>query len=119
VIKECYRYLHRLEALKQAQEKDGNSGIKLTGKQPDAIEIPHWVHSTYYYKVVLSLYRGKWITISRLLWPSQWLVTRGHHLPVTIYLHVASSSSRHKRKLVEYNILPAILRPVLQKLQMQ
>jgi len=41
VIKECYRYLHRLEALKQAQEKDGNSGIKLTGKQPDAIEIPH------------------------------------------------------------------------------
>jgi len=35
----CYRYLHRLELLRQAQEKDGNSGHKLTGKQPATTEI--------------------------------------------------------------------------------
>ena len=42
----CCSWLHRLELLRQAQEKDGNSGHKLIGKQPVAIELPHWVHST-------------------------------------------------------------------------
>jgi len=36
-----------------------------------------------------------WITIIRWWWLSQWLVTYGHHLAVTIYLHVAPSSRRH------------------------
>ena len=40
------KWLHRLELLRQAQEKDGNSGHQLTGKQPAAIELTHWVHST-------------------------------------------------------------------------
>jgi len=30
-----------------------------------------------------------------LWWLSQWLVTHGHHLAVSIYLHVAPSSGRH------------------------
>ena len=42
-----------------------------------------------------SLYRDKLITIIRLWWLSQWLVTYGHHLVVTIYWHVAPSSGRH------------------------
>ena len=44
----CYRkaYLHRLELLRQAQEKDGNRGIKITGKQPAAIELTRRDHST-------------------------------------------------------------------------
>jgi len=37
----CYSCLHRLELLRKAQEKDGNSGHSLTGKQPAAIEIHH------------------------------------------------------------------------------
>jgi len=45
--------------------------------------------SLYYYMDALSLYRDKGITIIRLWWLSQWLVTHGHHLAVTIYLHVA------------------------------
>ena len=51
--------------------------------------------SLCYYQVALSLYRDKRITIIRLWWLSQWLVTHGHHLAVTIYLHVAPSSGRH------------------------
>ena len=51
--------------------------------------------SLYYYQVALSLYRDKWTTIILLWWLSQWLVTHGHHLMVTIYLHVAPSSGRH------------------------
>jgi len=35
----CCSWLHRLELLRQAQEKDGNSGQLLTGKQPVAIEV--------------------------------------------------------------------------------
>jgi len=38
----CCSWLHRLEILRQAQEKDGNSGHKLTGKHLAAIEIHHW-----------------------------------------------------------------------------
>jgi len=67
-------------------------GIKLTGKQPAAIELPRRVDST---EVALSLYRDKWITIIRLWWLSQRLVTYGHHLTVTIHLYVAPSSGRH------------------------
>jgi len=44
--------------------------------------------SFYWYRVTLLLYRDKWITIIRLWWPSQWLVTRGHHLAMTIYLYM-------------------------------
>ena len=44
------------------------------------------------YKVALSLYRDKRITIIRLWWPSQWLVTHGYHLAVTICLHVAATT---------------------------
>ena len=33
--------------------------------------------------------------IIRLWWLSQWLVTHGHHLGVTIYLHVAPPPGRH------------------------
>ena len=51
--------------------------------------------SLCYYYVALSLYRDKWTTIIRLWWLSQWLVTYGHHLAVTIYLHVTPSSGRH------------------------
>jgi len=40
--------------------------------------------------------RVKRITIIRLWWLSQWLVTHGHHPAVTIYLHVAPSSGRHR-----------------------
>ena len=32
----------------------------------------------------------------RLWWLSQWLVTYGHHLAVTIYLHVVPSTDRHR-----------------------
>ena len=46
--------------------------------------------SLYYYYVALSLYRDKRITIIRLWWLSQWLVTYRHHLAVTIYLHIHS-----------------------------
>ena len=53
--------------------------------------------SIYYYYVALSLYKDKWTTIIRLWWPSQWLVTHGHHLAVTIYLHVAPSTDRYIR----------------------
>jgi len=51
--------------------------------------------SLYYYQDALSLYRDKWTTIIRLWWLSQWLVSHGHHLVVTIYLHVALSTDRH------------------------
>ena len=44
------------------------------------------------YKVALSLYRDKRITIIRLWWLSQWLVTHGYHLAVTICLHVAATT---------------------------
>ena len=53
--------------------------------------------SLYYYKVALSLYRDKWTTIIRLWWLVQWLVTHGHHIAVTIYLHVAPSTDRHSK----------------------
>ena len=86
-------WLHRLELLRQAQGKDVIRGIKLTGKQPAAIEHPHWV---YYYQVAQSLYRDKWITIIRLWWPSQWLVAYAYHLAVTTFLHVSPSTRRHK-----------------------
>jgi len=51
----CYRQLHRVELLRQAQEKDGKGkhkrkvvirGIKPMGKQPATIEIPQWVYFT-------------------------------------------------------------------------
>ena len=35
------------------------------------------------------LYRDKWTTIIRLWWLSQLLVSYGHHLVVTIYVHSA------------------------------
>ena len=54
--------------------------------------------SLYYNSVALSLYKDKRITIIRLWWLSQWLVAHGHHLAVTIYLHVAPSSGRHTRE---------------------
>ena len=41
----CCSWLHALEQMRQAQEKDGNSG-HLTGKQPAATEIQHWLDST-------------------------------------------------------------------------
>ena len=37
-----------------------------------------------------------------LLWPSQWLVTHGYHLTVTVYLHVATSTHRHITSLSIY-----------------
>jgi len=64
-------------------------GIELTVKQTATTEIPHCVNSG-----ITSLYRptgDKWITIIHL-W---WLFAYGHHLPVTIYLHVAPSPGRH------------------------
>ena len=64
--------------------------------------------SLYYYKVALSLHRDKWTTIIRLWWLSQWLVTHGHHLAVTIYLHVAPSNDRHSRLLQRLRITSAI-----------
>jgi len=93
--RECCSWLHRIELLRQAQAKDGNSGHYLTGKQPAAIKLSHWVHSTttrlhYHYIGIRELIR---------LWRlSQWLVTHGHHLAVTIYLHVAPSPGRHRRQ---------------------
>ena len=71
-------WLHRLEPLRQAQEKDGNSGHWVTGEQPASKRDPS-LTSLYYYEVALSLYRDKWTTIIRLWWLSQWLVTHGHH----------------------------------------
>ena len=50
--------------------------------------------SLYYNEVALS-FRDKWITMIRLWWLSQWLVTHGHHLAVTIYLYVTPSTSCH------------------------
>jgi len=41
----CCNWLHRLELLRQAQAKDGNSGHELTGEQPVGIELPRRVHS--------------------------------------------------------------------------
>jgi len=38
--------VNRLELLRQAQEKDGDRGIELTGKQPAAIELIRRDHST-------------------------------------------------------------------------
>ena len=55
--------------------------------------------SLYYYQVALSLYWDKRITIIRLWWLSQWLVTHGHHLAVNIYLHVAPSPGRHSTEI--------------------
>jgi len=55
----------------------------------------HPVTSLFFYLVALSLYRDKWTTIIRLRWLSQWLVTHGYHLVVTIYLHVAPSTDCH------------------------
>ena len=51
--------------------------------------------SLCYYKVALSIYRDMWSTIIRLWWLSQWLVARGHHLAVTICLHVVPSTDHH------------------------
>ena len=51
--------------------------------------------TSLYSSVALSLYRDEWTTIIRLWWISQWLLTHGHHLAVTIYLHVAPSTSGH------------------------
>jgi len=51
--------------------------------------------SLYYYSVALSFYRDKWTAIIRWWWLSQWLVTYGHKLVVTIYVHVAPSPCRH------------------------
>jgi len=69
----------------------------LTGKQPVAIEIHHWLHSTdsrlhYDYTAGCTT----WITIFRLWWLlSQWRLIHRHHLAVTIYLYVAPSTDRH------------------------
>ena len=52
--------------------------------------------------VALLLYRDKRITIIRLWWLSQWLVTHGHHLAVIIYLHVAPTSGHHTMLLIMY-----------------
>jgi len=41
----CCSHLHRLELLRQAQEKEVNGSIKLTGKQPATIEITRGNHS--------------------------------------------------------------------------
>ena len=65
--------------------------------------------SLYYYKVALSLYRDKRITIIRLWWLSQWLVTHGHHLAVTIHLHVTPSTDRHSCLRVGEKNLPSTL----------
>ena len=56
----CYRYLHRLELLRQAQEKLTTWGIELTGKQSAAIELTRRDHSTdirlhYHYKGIREL----------------------------------------------------------------
>ena len=42
--------------------------------------------------IFLVRIRSPWL---RAWWLSQWLVVYEHHLPVTIYLHVASSLGRH------------------------
>jgi len=70
---------------------------KATSSNRDPSLISHW-----YYQVALSLYRDKWTTIIRLWWLSQWLVTHGHHLAVTICLHVAPSTGRHTRVYVPF-----------------
>jgi len=41
-----HTYVLQLPLLMQAQDKDGNLGHELTGKQPAAIELPRRVHST-------------------------------------------------------------------------
>ena len=60
--------------------------------------------SLYDFSVALSLHRDKRITIIRLWWLSQWLVTHGHHLAVTINLHVAPSG-RHTTHLTYLSLL--------------
>jgi len=67
----------------------------LTNRKASSSNRASSLSSLYYYWVRLSLYRDKRITIIRLWWLSQWLVTHGHHLAVKIYLHVAPSSGRH------------------------
>jgi len=59
------------------------------------VSADHPSSSLCYYYVALSLYRDKRITKIRL-WLSQWLITHGHHLAVTIYMHVAASTDRHR-----------------------
>jgi len=58
----------------------------------------HSTRSLHWYSVALPLYRDKWITINRLWWLSQRLVTHEHYLAVIIYLHVAPSPGRHSGK---------------------
>ena len=90
----CCSCLHRLEPLRQAQEKDGNSRQKVTSSKGAPS-----TSSLYRYYVALLLHREKWITIIRLWWLSQWLVNHGHHPPVDIYLHAASSPSHHSYRV--------------------
>jgi len=61
----------------------------------------------YYYQVALSLYKDKWTMIICLWWlsQSQWLVTYGHHLVVTIYLRVVPSTCRHITSLVSWSFI--------------
>ena len=81
--KPCCRYPRRLRLPRQAQEKDGNSGIKLTWKHPAAIELSRRVNST---DTRLHCHNiDKWIKIIRLWWLSQWLISHGRHPAVTIY----------------------------------
>jgi len=69
-------------------------GIKLTGKQPAAVELRRRVYSTdtrLHYHCI----RNTWITIIRLRWLLQWLGDHEHHLPVIISFHVVPSPGRH------------------------
>jgi len=51
----------------------------------------------HYCSAFQTLYRDEWIATIRLWWLSQWLVTYGHHLAVTIYLHEAPAPGRHSQ----------------------
>ena len=75
-------------------EQDGYPGC-LTNRNATSNNTDPSLISLYYYQVALSLHIDKWITIIHLWWLSQWLATYGHHLAVTIYLHVGPSSGRH------------------------
>jgi len=80
----CCNWLYSLELLRQAQAKDAIRGIKLTGKQPAAIEIPHWVHSTttrlHYYFVGRTNYDLSFVMITIIVACYSWAPSGGDHL---------------------------------------
>jgi len=76
-------------------------GIKLTRKQPAAIEITLLIIGC------TIIYRDKWIMIIRLWWLSQWLVTYGHHLLVTIN-YMAPSPGCHTNWRLWSSVLSTI-----------